>query len=203
MPRLLTSPPAPLLVAASLADFAGDLDRADEVVLDACRGPVLDAGCGPGRLGAALLARGTVCLGVDLDPEAVRTARRRGLPCVQADVLGPLPAPGAWGTVLLADGNLGLGGDPVALLDRCRRLLAPGGRVLVDLEQLAPGTHPGPAVLAVAHPHGAERRWPWAVVDPAELPRLARPAGLVAGATAALPPVAGRRPRALTILVAA
>ena len=30
----------------------------------------------------------------------------------------PLPGEGRWGTVLLLDGNVGIGGDPVALLER-------------------------------------------------------------------------------------
>jgi hypothetical protein len=40
--------------------------------------------------------------------------------------------------VLLADGNVGIGGDPVVLLRRCRTLAQPDGRVLVELQ--APGT---------------------------------------------------------------
>ena len=53
------------------------------------------------------------------------------------DVFGPLPGEGRWDTALLADGNIGIGGDPVALLARVRELLAPEGRVVVDLA--APG----------------------------------------------------------------
>ena len=40
--------------------------------------------------------------------------------------------------VLLADGNIGIGGDPGALLARCRQLIGPTGRVLVELDP--PGT---------------------------------------------------------------
>jgi hypothetical protein len=31
---------------------------------------------------------------------------------VQADLFGPLPGEGSWSHVLLADGNIGIGGDP-------------------------------------------------------------------------------------------
>ena len=37
-------------------------------------------------------------------------------------------------TALLADGNIGIGGFPEALLRRCAGLLAPGGRLLIEVE---------------------------------------------------------------------
>ncbi|WP_208802814.1 hypothetical protein [Microbispora triticiradicis] len=37
-------------------------------------------------------------------------------------------------TVLLADGNIGIGGDPDALLRRVRELLRPGGEVVAELD---------------------------------------------------------------------
>lgn len=43
------------------------------------------------------------------------------------------PAKGGWGHVLLADGNIGIGGDPAALLRRTVSLLRPDGTVLVEL----------------------------------------------------------------------
>jgi hypothetical protein len=45
-----------------------------------------------------------------------------------------LPAEGRWGTALLADGNIGIGGDPDAMLVRCRELLRPGGLLLVEAD---------------------------------------------------------------------
>ena len=42
-----------------------------------------------------------------------------------------------WSHALLADGNIGLGGDPVRLLRRVREFLDENGTVLVELE--APG----------------------------------------------------------------
>jgi hypothetical protein len=50
-------------------------------------------------------------------------------------VFDPLPGQGRWGTALLADGNIGIGGFPDELLRRCARLLAPGGRLLIEVER--------------------------------------------------------------------
>ena len=36
--------------------------------------------------------------------------------------------------MLLADGNIGIGGRPARLLQRCAQLLAPGGQILVEAE---------------------------------------------------------------------
>ena len=50
-----------------------------------------------------------------------------------------MPGEGAWDTVLLADGNIGIGGDPAALLRRCAQmLLDAAGRIVCDLSD--PGT---------------------------------------------------------------
>ena len=44
----------------------------------------------------------------------------RGVTGPARDVFDPLPGEGRWETALLADGNIGIGGDPVALLRRLR-----------------------------------------------------------------------------------
>jgi SAM-dependent methyltransferase len=107
-------------------------DTADTGVLHRCVGPVLDVGCGPGRLVAALAARGVPALGVDISPAAVARTRRHGGAALRRSVFDRLPREGRWGTVLLMDGNVGIGGDPVALLVRMRGLVRPGGRLLVE-----------------------------------------------------------------------
>ncbi|MGH3749715.1 MAG: hypothetical protein ACRDT8_20210, partial [Micromonosporaceae bacterium] len=50
------------------------------------------------------------------------------------DLFQPLPGERRWAHVLLADGNIGIGGDPVRLLGRCRSLIADDGTVLVETE---------------------------------------------------------------------
>jgi hypothetical protein len=74
-------------------------------------------------------------------------------------VFAPLPGHGRWSTALLADGNVGIGGDPVGLLRRLRDLLTQDGRVVVELDP--PGS--GSAVVRVRVAHGLRRSdwFPW------------------------------------------
>jgi SAM-dependent methyltransferase len=113
-------------------------DTFDDVLLDRCTGHTLDVGCGPGRLTTALVERGIPTLGVDISPIAVELTRLRGAPALCADVFGRIPAQGRWQHVVLADGNVGIGGDPTALLCRVAELLADTGTALVELDP--PGT---------------------------------------------------------------
>ncbi|MEJ3745590.1 class I SAM-dependent methyltransferase [Actinomycetes bacterium KLBMP 9797] len=121
-----------------LRRWHGPTEPALRAVLDRCTGPAVDAGCGPGRVAAELAHRGLIALGIDTCPAAVRLTRRRGAAALRRDVFDPLPAEGRWAHVLLMDGNIGIGGDPVTLLRRCAHLLRPGGTVLVELD--GPGT---------------------------------------------------------------
>ena len=109
----------------------GATDRS--LLLERCRGRTIDVGCGPGRLVAGLTALGVPALGIDISPEAVRQARSRGALAIRRDVFAPLPGEGRWDCALLADGNIGIGGDPDRLLARIRRLVRPDGRVVVEL----------------------------------------------------------------------
>ncbi|MFI9802978.1 class I SAM-dependent methyltransferase [Streptomyces sp. NPDC052301] len=107
---------------------------ADRTVLERCVGPVLDVGCGPGRLCRALLSRGVFALGVDIAPSAVALTTALGGLALCRSVFDRLPAERGWQTVLLIDGNIGIGGDPCGLLRRCRALIAPTGRLVVELD---------------------------------------------------------------------
>ncbi|MFF6772068.1 class I SAM-dependent methyltransferase [Streptomyces sp. NPDC012637] len=107
-------------------------DRADRSVLERCRGAVLDIGCGPGRLVAALAAQGRRALGIDVSPEAVAHSVRLGGTALCRSVFDPVPGEGRWDTALLIDGNIGIGGDPAALLRRLRQVVSPAGTVLAE-----------------------------------------------------------------------
>lgn len=60
-------------LAGEGADLAGEARLVDAIVAPGSR--ILDAGCGPGRTGAALYARGHHVVGVDVDAELVEAAR--------------------------------------------------------------------------------------------------------------------------------
>lgn len=133
--------------------------RFDRAVLDRCVGPTIDLGCGPGRLVADLLRRGVPALGVDLSATAVQLARRSGAPALHRDVFGPLPGSGRWQTVLLADGNIGLGGDPPRILRRAAELLRRGGVCLAEFDSAPGGVQLQWVRLESAHTIGPWFRW--------------------------------------------
>ncbi|MEG3636308.1 class I SAM-dependent methyltransferase [Micromonospora palythoicola] len=60
-------------LAAEGADLAGEARLLDTLVPPASR--ILDAGCGTGRVGAELAARGHTVVGVDADPVLIDAAR--------------------------------------------------------------------------------------------------------------------------------
>jgi SAM-dependent methyltransferase len=118
------------------ADLAGEARLVDAMVGRGSR--VLDAGCGPGRVGAELAARGHTVVGVDVDPVLVEAA--------QADHPGPtwlvgdlaeldLPSRGIADPfdVVVCAGNVLTFLAPGTEVDVLRRMaahLAPAGRVV-------------------------------------------------------------------------
>lgn len=120
-----------------LHHWTGGLIDGDASLVDRCTGTTLDVGCGPGRITEALALRGIPALGIDIAAEAVRQTRNRGVDALHRDVFSTLPGQGRWHHVVLADGNIGIGGDPVRLLRRAHELLAPEGTVLCEAS--APG----------------------------------------------------------------
>lgn len=150
---------------------------AEEIdLLATLRGPVIDLGCGPGRLVVGLAALGVPALGVDAAPTAVALARGRGAAVLERDVFGPLPGEGRWGSVLLFDGNIGIGGDPHRLLTRCRRLADQRGQVVVEVE--GPGTAYRRVTAWLEAGGGRSEPFGWAVVGADAIDELARNAGL-------------------------
>ncbi|MEV7025193.1 class I SAM-dependent methyltransferase [Kitasatospora sp. NPDC093558] len=138
--------------------------------------PVLDLGCGPGRLVAALLELGVPTLGVDVTGAAVARTLGLGGPALCRSVFDRLPAEGRWGAALLADGNLGIGGDPVALLRRGAELIAPEGLLLVEVEARETDER---AVVRVEGPDGRlGPPFPWARLGTRAALHRARAAGL-------------------------
>lgn len=125
-------------ISMNLARWTSSANLADLSLLSAVSGPVLDIGCGPARMVIAALALGLTALGIDVSEAAIENAADAGIPAVLGDVFDAVPNAGGWQegewqTVLLVDGNIGIGGDVSALLARCSELLVPGGHIVVEL----------------------------------------------------------------------
>ena len=148
----------------------------DRSMVAMCQGPTIDLGCGPGRLVARLTRRGIPALGVDRSATAVRLAQRNGAAALHRDVFQPLPGEGRWNTVLLADGNVGLGGDPHRILHRAGELLRPRGRCLAEVDPCRTGMRMGWVRLESKRTVGPWFRWASVGVDSIE--RLAEHVGM-------------------------
>jgi len=161
------------------AGWCRDRLPGDDALLARCLGATLDVGCGPGRLTSALNRLGSPALGIDVSAAAVRLARARGAAALLRDVFAALPGSGRWQHLLLADGNIGIGGDPHRLLARCRELLDRNGRIHVELAPPGTGSWSGQAILrvdeaVVGTPFG------WAVLAADDLAAVAEASALEA-----------------------
>ncbi|MEW2383958.1 class I SAM-dependent methyltransferase [Micromonospora sp. NPDC047707] len=115
-------------LAAEGVDLAGEARLVDTLVPPGSR--ILDAGCGTGRVGAALAARGHTVIGVDADPALVEAAR--------ADHPGP-----RWLVADLADLDLTAAGEPEPF-----DAAVVAGNVMAFV---APGTEPAVLRRIAAH----------------------------------------------------
>jgi SAM-dependent methyltransferase len=154
-------------------------------ILERGEGPVIDLGCGPGRMVRAAMSTGRHALGIDVSASAVELARSAGLPVLQASLFDALPDEGEWGQALLLDGNLGIGGDVVALLRRATALVREGGVVVIEAHPRRRRDRHFDAVL-VDEDGGTSESFPWAEMGADALVRAVRDAGLVVSARWAL-----------------
>ena len=119
-----------------VARWSGEADAVDLMVVSRCEPPVLDLGCGPGRMVLALNRSGRTALGVDMSAVAVGASMSRGGPALHRRISDSLPGEGRWGTALLVDSNVGLGGDLDALLRRCSDLVGAGGLIICEVDPI-------------------------------------------------------------------
>lgn len=100
-------------------------------------GQVLDIGCGPGVMTGDVLLRGWTYVGTDIAAGMIDEARRRFQddPRAQFAVgdVGRLDAPDATFDVVVAMGLVEYLSDNAAALREMRRVLKPGGRLLMSL----------------------------------------------------------------------
>ncbi len=154
----------------------GAADAAEQRALDHAVGPALDVGCGPGRHLVALAERQVFALGLDISGAFLDVARGRGVNVLQRSVFERVPGVRRWRSALLFDGNIGIGGDPVALLLRIAALLRDDGRIVVETE-----LHDGADDVVVVRAETADAVGPWfhwTTVGPQRLHAIATTIGL-------------------------
>jgi SAM-dependent methyltransferase len=150
-------------------------NEGDEHILARCGGPTLDVGSGPGRLTVALTRMGIPALGIDITPLAVELTRRAGGLALRRCIFEPLPGTGRWAEALLVDGNIGIGGDPAALLRRLRELVRPGGKVIAELSP--PGSQGGVHTVRLRQAGRTGDWFTWATVSIDDIAPLAGRSG--------------------------
>jgi 2-polyprenyl-3-methyl-5-hydroxy-6-metoxy-1,4-benzoquinol methylase len=127
-------------MAAEGADLGGEARLVDAMVAPGSR--VLDAGCGPGRLGAVLHERGHTVVGVDVDPKLIAAA--------EADHPGP-----RWLVADLAELDLAAHGevepfDAAVLAGNVMVFITPDSEAQV-LRRIAAHVKPDGAILVGFH----------------------------------------------------
>lgn len=147
--------------AQAAAEVAGLLPQLRDVP-----GPVVDAGCGAGRHLAALRAAGLPAVGFDLSSDLLAAASGRPA-CSGRLARGDLRAPplaGGCGAVLCLFTAFGYFDDAgnAACLAALGALLAPGGRLVLDLPEpaaLRRGLVPASERVTAGGWRVRERRW--------------------------------------------
>lgn len=127
-----------LTIDLDIARFCDEPNRGERRFLKILDGPVLDVGCGPGRAAAFLREQGVAALGLDISAALVDLARSNGALCVHQSIFETVPFESRWHEVLLLDGNIGIGGDPVKMLERLRHIVRPNGRAFIEVAPSGP-----------------------------------------------------------------
>jgi SAM-dependent methyltransferase len=187
-----------VLPAATFFRESSAFEPWEQMALAACHGRVLDLGAGAGCHALALQALGLTVAAVDVSEGAVEVMTSRGVrdarPGTAADVHD-----GPYDTVLLLMHGAGLGGDLAGLaglLTTCRRLLAPGGAILMDSADPRGCVEPGEddpdldalplelrgdvgvAAMSLTWNGITGATFPWIYLSARALAELARPASL-------------------------
>ncbi|HLU43161.1 MAG TPA: class I SAM-dependent methyltransferase, partial [Microthrixaceae bacterium] len=121
-------------MAAEGADLAGEARMVDAMLPRGSR--ILDAGCGPGRVGGELHQRGHRVVGVDVDPELVAAAEEDhpGPRWLVADLAALDLADEEPFDLVVVAGNVMLfvaPGTERKVLERLAAHVRPGGRIVI------------------------------------------------------------------------
>ena len=160
-----------------VARWNASADFVDLTLLAQVTGPLLDIGCGPGRMVRAAMDLGISALGIDVSPTAVEIARASGIRVLERSIFAPIPAEKHWQTALLVDGNIGIGGDVALLLARTAEVLAPGGEIVVEVHEDPEREYNYTGTLVDAH-GGVSASFPWAEIGLNRLTAVAHDLGL-------------------------
>ena len=114
------------------------LRKASQLILQERPGRMLDIGCGDGAFGRLFVGRGFQVHGVDLTRNLVALARSNGLQALVHDVAtSPLPYRGDAFDVVFAGEVIEHLVDTTAFLQDIRRVLRPGGVLVLTTPNLA------------------------------------------------------------------
>jgi methionine biosynthesis protein MetW len=97
---------------------------------------VLDAGTCSGYFAKLLMERGNNVRGLELNPDSVEYARGQGVDVIQHDLEEPFPFADENFDVVIAYEIIEHLFDTKSFLDECRRVLKPGGKVLISTPNL-------------------------------------------------------------------
>lgn len=112
------------------------VERRYQVIAGLCRGRVLEVGCGPGHLAAAVAERGLPVVGVDINTPKIQAAARRypHITFVQGDAATVDVGTRAFHTAVIAEVLEHVDVDTGnRILERATRALDAGGRLIVSV----------------------------------------------------------------------
>ena len=125
-------------VATLFRDFA-DMPIQEQKAIELCRGNVLDVGAGSGCHSVILKERGLAPVAIDISELSVEVMKERGLDARNINFFDETFTD-KFDTILLAMNGIGIVGkiDRLPLFFRSiKRLLAPGGQVLLDSSDIS------------------------------------------------------------------
>lgn len=144
--------PAAIWHDAENGAYSADLALWEELAAQA-DGPVLDLGCGTGRVALHLARRGHATIGLDLEPELIATLAERGAGLPLRAVVGDAQRLELGERIGLALGPMQLmqllagSEERIECLRRIAAHLTPGGRVALAIVERLPDEPEGPPPL--------------------------------------------------------